>query len=357
MSEEKYNINDLTIKLQVLSKGVIDERQKTQSYINRIKEYEEIISKKDNDIVKLNKEKYDLQTNLLSETESLPKSQTETAIHDVVNHLFKINENEYEEFERVQEKNNQLKAQRKELTQKLVDTHEMFDQQRMKFDTLITIQETQVTKAQKTLENLQIEINSLKKLIERQTDQIKHFDDEKIAYENKYSEIEDQIKQIETKQKQIENESEELTKIQLNPKLEKIKEMQHLISARLEDIKEQKQNQIAIEPEEFFVVKEDSFVKKYKVKVIFRQNVTSLHFEIVIEYQEKEGNKIKENEELYFLNVKEFKKFDKKKFKFEYRLPDSEQAKTYLFEMDVLLVDYFYEKFSDFYNTAQDQLQ
>ena len=126
MSEEKYNINDLTIKLQVLSKGIIDERQKTQSYINRIKEYEEIISKKDNDIVKLNKEKYDLQTKLLSETESLPKSQTETAIHDVVNHLFKINENEYEEFERIQETNNQLKAQRTELTQKLVDTPEMF---------------------------------------------------------------------------------------------------------------------------------------------------------------------------------------------------------------------------------------
>jgi hypothetical protein len=44
--KEELKIKDLLIKLQVLSNGLVEERKKSQSYLNRIKEYEESVQKK-----------------------------------------------------------------------------------------------------------------------------------------------------------------------------------------------------------------------------------------------------------------------------------------------------------------------
>jgi hypothetical protein len=65
--KEELKIKDLLIKLQVLSNGLVEERKKSQSYLNRIKEYEESVQKKDAEIAELTKEKFDLKTKLTVE--------------------------------------------------------------------------------------------------------------------------------------------------------------------------------------------------------------------------------------------------------------------------------------------------
>ena len=67
----ELNIKDLTIKLQVLTNALVEERKKTQNYVTKIKEFEQMIAKKDNEIVNLNKQKFDLQSDL-----SLAKKNT-----------------------------------------------------------------------------------------------------------------------------------------------------------------------------------------------------------------------------------------------------------------------------------------
>lgn len=351
MSEEQFNINDLTIKIQVLSKGLIDERQKSQNYLNKIKEFEEMISQKDLEIVTLNKEKFDLHTTLLAEQKLDNKTKAEAAINDVVNKVFDINAKEYDEFEKVKETNNQLKAQRKDLTTKLVHAHELFDQQRMKFDTLITIQETQLISVRKAIEHAKAEKKAIEERFALQGHLIKNFESEKQIYEDQLQQI--AKISIENDNKKIANltEIEELKKQQLKPKQDKIKELQERIKSRLDELAYQRKNAIAIEQEEFMVIKEESFVKKTKVNVIFRQNKQSKYFELIIKSAEKEQ---KDMEVLYFVKVKEYKKFEKKKFRFEYLQSDNDKNKVFVFDMDILLIDYFYDKFHEFYRTAKN---
>ena len=50
---EDEKTKDLLIKLQILTNGLIEERKKSQSYLDRIKELEKILQTKDNEIVSL----------------------------------------------------------------------------------------------------------------------------------------------------------------------------------------------------------------------------------------------------------------------------------------------------------------
>ena len=68
--KEELKIKDLLIKLQVLTNGLIEERKKSQGYLDRIKEYEESLQKKDAEIVELTKEKFDLKSKLTLENNS-----------------------------------------------------------------------------------------------------------------------------------------------------------------------------------------------------------------------------------------------------------------------------------------------
>ena len=44
--KEELKIKDLLMKLQILTNGLVEERKKSQSYLDRIKEYEDSLQKK-----------------------------------------------------------------------------------------------------------------------------------------------------------------------------------------------------------------------------------------------------------------------------------------------------------------------
>ena len=73
---EDEKTKDLLIKLQILTNGLIEERKKSQSYLDRIKELEKILQTKDNEIVSLSKAKFDLQADLTFERSKRDSKQS-----------------------------------------------------------------------------------------------------------------------------------------------------------------------------------------------------------------------------------------------------------------------------------------
>ena len=71
MEEDKHKetaqINELLNKIKILKNGVLEERKKSQVYLNRIKEYEKTLQLKDAEVAQIIKEKYQLDLALQSE--------------------------------------------------------------------------------------------------------------------------------------------------------------------------------------------------------------------------------------------------------------------------------------------------
>ena len=72
--KKERNIKDLSIKLQILTSALVAEREKTANYVAKIKEFEQMIIKKETQITNANKAKFDMQ----SELSTLTKKQKKT---------------------------------------------------------------------------------------------------------------------------------------------------------------------------------------------------------------------------------------------------------------------------------------
>ena len=91
--KEDLKIKDLLIKLQILAQGLKEERKKTSIYLEKIKNYEELLQKKDQSITDLNKDKFDLQAKLsLERSKNGPKKKT-GKIGNLVGNFFSDNQN------------------------------------------------------------------------------------------------------------------------------------------------------------------------------------------------------------------------------------------------------------------------
>ena len=86
--KEELKIKDLLIKLQVLTNGLIEERKKSQSYLDRIKEYEDSLQKKDSEIVELRKEKFDLKSKLTLEKSKQGEKKADSYLSSLLKRLF-----------------------------------------------------------------------------------------------------------------------------------------------------------------------------------------------------------------------------------------------------------------------------
>jgi chromosome segregation ATPase len=151
--KEELKIKDLLIKLQVLTNGLIEERKKSQSYLDRIKEYEQSLQKKDAEIADLTREKFDLKSKLtLEKSKQAPNKKNDSYLSSFLN---KFMEKPVDDSKvgKLEEKINQQKYEIKDLTQRLMEEKESFDQQKIKFQTMITLQNQQMAELKKNLEN------------------------------------------------------------------------------------------------------------------------------------------------------------------------------------------------------------
>ena len=67
MAEETDKMKDLLIKLQILTNGLVEERKKSKNYLDKIKHLEKMLQQKDNELVELTKQKFELQAQLTFE--------------------------------------------------------------------------------------------------------------------------------------------------------------------------------------------------------------------------------------------------------------------------------------------------
>ena len=87
-------VKDLLVKVDILKKGVVDERKKTTILATKIKQLEEEINSKNNEIKKLNQEKINLETKTNEENNNniITDKQTENALSIAKEDIRKLNE-------------------------------------------------------------------------------------------------------------------------------------------------------------------------------------------------------------------------------------------------------------------------
>ena len=132
MLDEELQIKDLLVKLDVLTYALIEERKKSQSYLVRIKEYQDSLQKKETEVVELTKTKFSLQSHLTMELAK--KNQTKKNDGYISSIISKIRERpvDQEYITELEEKINQQSFEIKDLRQRLMEEKERLIEEKMK---------------------------------------------------------------------------------------------------------------------------------------------------------------------------------------------------------------------------------
>ena len=332
----ELQIKDLLFKLHVLTYGIIEERKKSQTYLVRIKELQDSLQKKEMEVVELTKSKFDLQSKLSLELSK--KSQTKKSDGYFSTIMNKIREKPGDSayISELEGKINQLNFEIKDLSQRLMESNENFDQQKMQFQTMITLQKQEMAKVQKELEEEKKKVKVVEKVEvksiedEESKNKLKALQDE---FRIRKSELESTIDNLNNELEKEKKNKEEIDK--LNKQLEKTKEdcemkkienssMKTQINRLDNDLRKAKMEIKDVKlGERFFQVDrvKDNIIKS-KTKpmtLLFRyihgDNNEKGRCEVVIK-REKHGGVIKE-EIVNILNFKTFKINDKKKDVFD----------------------------------------
>ena len=242
MLEQKgeHQIKDLLLKLQVLTYGIIEERKKSQSYLQRIKEFEATLQKKDSEIVELTKAKFDLQSKLTLELSKKSLSKKNDGYISSLINKFTEKPADQGYVTELEEKINQLKFEVKDLTQRLMEEKETFDQQKIKFQTMITLQNNNILKLQKDLEK---EKKYQRELIEQKSTPVVDTESKEklrrlsIKFSQQKDEYDDKISKIK-RELDLEKKKEEEREI-LKKEIEKYKEELYLKIAENDAMKNQ----------------------------------------------------------------------------------------------------------------------
>ena len=313
-NKQEFNIKELSIKLQVLTNALKEERKKSQNYSTKLQEYEELLIKKDNEIININKVKFEIQSNLSALLKKPIKNTTDIKLNQVVNTFFNKEKINFDQFDRIKDENNSLKLEYKEYQKKYVFEHENREQQKIKFDTMLALQDKQIKEAQDTivrLENQKVEqINTNQSILNL----VQQIDEQKELFDLKYKRIEDEINSKDQRSISL---MIDIGKAQseLKPKKEKIKDLQKRLKEQTATLNEMK-NQIThkvLDTQDFLVTKEESFLKKDKCKVTFTKSPVDKKYKILIDYD----NKDKPQDIIDFLDVTEYK-INVKKFDITY---------------------------------------
>jgi len=187
---EDEKTKDLLIKLQILTNGLIEERKKSQNYLNRIKELEKILQTKDNEIVFLSKAKFDLQADLTFERSKRDAKQGAKKF---------TKEMQIEQFEEIiNEQGYKLRT----LNNQLINERENFEQQKTDFQTIIKAQSSKMEEFKNLLEKERKENTDLRK---KQYDidlMLKEYEEDKVQYTAQFERY--QQDKIETQKKNLE---------------------------------------------------------------------------------------------------------------------------------------------------------
>ena len=327
--KEELKIKDLLIKLQVLTNGLIEERKKSQSYLERIKEHEETIQKKDAEIAQLTKEKFDLKSKLsIERSKTAPGKKNDSYLSSFLN-KFKDTPAQDGKVSQLEEKLNQQDYEIRELNQKLMEEKEYFDQQKIKFESTIAYQKMQMEDLKKNMGNAKNDNDKEKekekereasneRLIASYKEEIetlrRKFNMERDEYEKKlglmkrdYNEQKEKIEKLEENLNKY-KESYEMKNIENSAMKNQISKLDGEIKHYKNEIRNKQ-----LAPRMFQVEKvKDGLVKGNKVMTItFQWNKHNNSCEVLFK-RIKHGGKV-QVDIVNIINISQFKDNDKKK--------------------------------------------
>lgn len=200
-------IKELKLKLMALASCLKDERNKNSEYIKKINELEGEIERSAGDLDNLNKEKYEMQSEL-SKIKSIKSDDTDN-IKGVVNKLFNKDKINFDKFDEVAEAIEAFKYENKILSQKYVESKESFDQQKIKFDTILQVEEQKSLELQQKVEKCKKDIEEFHKQKEIKNNLEKDFNEFIEKHKKDCDELNKLYKQMSEELKVVNNEINE----------------------------------------------------------------------------------------------------------------------------------------------------
>lgn len=207
-NREELKIKDLLVKIQILRNGVIEERNKNsemEKEMSKIKaqlaEHEKIINEKENLIITLSKEKYELQSKIDIEKQKTEAVSMSNQFSNLVTGIFGRKEavtslNE-QELKKLQNEKSDLQLENEILKKKVEDQSLDFERCKIEYQKLINLQVEKMKKLENTIleKNKLIEQNDKK--FEIMCDNLKKSDIKKTKYESDISEMKKENKELE----------------------------------------------------------------------------------------------------------------------------------------------------------------
>lgn len=355
-------IKDLLIKLQVLANGLVEERKKTQSYLNKIKEFEETLQKKETEIVDLNKEKQDLKTRLTLEKAKQNQPKEETFLDNIASKINpnSIGENE-EKYKSLKETYNQQKFELKDLNQRLKEEMEQYDQQNMKLHTLTGIQEVELEKLNQQISQLSNDQTNLDLQKKDVAQTIKLFEQEKINYDEKISniqkenvELNNKIAELDQKINNYSKKNEDKTK-EINAQKKKVKDFESDLKEMEKKLNRKELKNIVFTVErltEGMIHKSKPMTMTFQKREEKKNNSQIKEiYECIID-RKKDGKEIQQK--VNFVDFVRFERNDKNPLRIEIEFNIEGQTDSVSIQVHELLIDYFIETYYDYYQRAQE---
>ena len=195
MEEDKYKetaqINELLNKIKILKNGVLEERKKSQVYLNRIKEYEKTLQLKDTEVAQIIKEKYQLDLALQSEkSKKKRKSFTLTSVMDKIFHKEKFSK---DKLDKIKEENNKITEANTEMETKIKEEEDLYIQEKSKYQALLTLKANKLKELQAQIKIITEQKQTLDKQCESMRDKKNEYDNNKMRFEEKLNEMSSQL--------------------------------------------------------------------------------------------------------------------------------------------------------------------
>lgn len=340
--QEMIELNDTIKQLEQASKALLEERNKTSQYLKRIKQYENIISEKDESIQVHRKEKFELEEKLNSGSFK-DKEKKSIPLNKLVTNLFKSESKNEDDLKKMLNEIQQLKLENFNLNKSINEENNMFKNQKIKFQETITNQTKEIKEANDKKNNLKDESDNLIKIKDDLIKKISDYEKEKKEYVDNYikrkeeeSKSQEQINQskltIEEKKKEIENKDNEIHKLNLE-----LKKLYDSVNEKKAEI-----NKVPLNKKDFQVEKIQN-QKTKKMKISFNKNSKNNKYEITLNYEGK----------IDVIDILQTTNTQAEENLFElYVVYSDEKNETLIIKTDELLTEYFFKTYKEYYARA-----
>ena len=197
---EELKIKDLMMKIGVLRNGILEEREKNSEFEKELqkakssmKEMEGLVDKKENLIISLSKEKYELQSKLDIEKKKNESGSTGNQFTNLISGIFQKRDSNASvndsELKRLQNENHDHILENQILKSKIEDQSLDFEKCKIEYQNLINLQIEKMKKTENIITEKNKTIDELNKKMDIIFDNYKKFDIEKTKFESQISEL------------------------------------------------------------------------------------------------------------------------------------------------------------------------